>query len=486
MSETTRFDNIQANKSSSIFSDKFIAKSIICFISLILLLLALFSPLAYSNVTADDGYEYTLEVTTFDNINFAFCSLFAYSEQSLAEMDAFENAAELSTNSLREQFKYSDKSNDSFKKLFTLTLMNRRAPVRITILVNGLVSVIYIILCLILFVNALRDLFFEMLSKLGKTAPMQNISEKTEHFLRFLLLALPFFFFSNIAACNLGYTNIFLGIKTLSSGISFGFILSVILLLLANAFIVWRHVVNFENGPIAFAKRIRVKDIICLACGVVFIMSAFLPCVSMSIARIDGRRMSKEAEFVSFADLFEISSHDIHYYKEESSEFAISLMDKILADAPSSFDQENELFYYCLCKRSSNSAKILFLAITLVNLISLIIFAGLFSGITDRLLNSTQIKKMKFKKILLTLVSCVQFVLCWLLTMLSMTLGSSWQIDGSVYNIVFDIGLAPVLSLICCVVLLFVLEEKKQKEIDASYDNPDVSSTPYIFISADF
>lgn len=446
--------------------------------ALLLLLFAFISPISFAEVEVDSNDEYTLELSMLDGVRFFVSSLRSLSAEELEELEYFEEDGRRSKNdSISEQFYDSDESNKSFKKLFMLTLMHQNSELRFATVANTLIGITYVTVCIVVFVIALISLFVSLIS--GKT--LETAANKAERGMLLALLLLPVALLSSLQLANFGYSKLFLEMRVIKIGAAFGFYALLLLLLAVNAWIIYNRI--WESGMDArtIISRFGIKEIISMICVIILVISAFLPSMSVTIGRTKKNKTVETTEHIYGTDMADFDDRTRNYYKNISEDETREIFDRAWDEKNSRFESVADLLGRSLVRNAASSSLPIYIFKHLITLISLIICASILVRQSDYILKRTRVATMqKAAKIWLTLFTVASFVLSEILLIIANGARTTWDFTDVRYELTYELGISPVLSLICVILICFALGKEKEITNKPSYDNPDVSYAPYV------
>ena len=466
-------DEIKAVKVRSRLTEhisRFFAKRLVFAISVLLIAVTLFglwfAPFAHSKAEMSDGTVYSVDYSCAKTVELSVRSFF------------FLNNSELRDTKLYTEIENEVSSEAAFEKGFALTLMKRNTPVRVTLILTALVSIAYLVLCVILLVLSVSDLVVTVIAicKGQKKSRMPSAA-----FLCAVCCLIPILVFSFLLMGQFGTSNVLSQYSNGGVGLSLGGIATLIAAALGGGLVCFERLLSLKKPSKRFINKNKIKNIVCLVLALVVVISAFLPCLGIDI--YNERTGNYETTvYVTPSDLYEVGNQELSQYRSTSKSSAYSAVKGIAGDVISGKINESELsdelFYLIAFEYARLDLRVLYGFINAITMIVLL-FAGLllYLFISNIFFNSSNRGAILTFKILTSVWVLLDLILVLILNIIiSSTMGGEMSVI-----IGTALGIGPVIMLLCMAVLLILPSNPKEyKYVDRSYDNADVSYSPYV------
>jgi hypothetical protein len=395
-----------------------------------------------------------------DSVSLAACSLFSFEEEAIIESDD-DSGIKVEEVTQKELLKY--------------IVSRENTSTRMTVVFNGIVSVIYIIFCLVLSIVATVDLVRELL--VSEKVNGKNAADK---WLCAVISMLPVVIFCFLQMCHFGV--IYVGSRV---GAAWGAVLSLMLAVGSLAFLVLKKNILSWQMLMRKLNRQTIKNMVCAALLITVMISVFMPCIKIDIGP-HADSGNEETLYLSLPNLYETTSEDIAYYKTVSRDKYYNMISSLLEHPDDSlYDGKSvsEAFFYIFAFVCCNwDFRVFWGLIFVVTLMTLIVTGILLCNVlTDLLFDKSLIKRAGWLKILnLICIGVNLFLLIFIVCMDNIYLTSKLRPIIS-----FRLGFAMAWMLIAMIIYIVLSFNKKKKEsvinMDTDYDNADVSYAPYVW-----
>ena len=449
---------------------RFLSQRLVSAISVLLIAVTMFAlwfaPFAHSKAEMRDGTVYNVDYSCAETVEFSVRSFF------------FLNNSELRDTKLYAEIENEISDEAAFEKGFALTLMKRNTPLRVTIILTALISIGYLILCIILLALSVIDLVVTIIAiKKGK----RTSRGRSAAFLCAVCCMLPVLVFSFLLMGQYGMGNALSHYSNGGVGLSAGGIATLLVAIFGGGLVCLQKALNLKKPSKRFINKNKVKNIVCLCITLLVVISAFLPCLGIDI--YSERTGNYETTvYVAPSDLYEVGNQELSQYRSTSKATTYSLVKGVVKDVVNGRVDETELsddlFYRIAFGYARLDLRILYGFINAITMI-LLLFAGLlvYLFLSNIFFNSSNRGAILTFKILTSVWTFFELALILLLnTIISSAIG------GELSAIIgIALGIGPVIMLVCMAVLLILPSDPKEyKYVDRDYDNADVSYSPYV------
>ncbi len=408
------------------------------------------------------------------NIKFSCAKVLELTVRSFFFMDD----SELAETWIYEDIAKATSEKKIFEKTFAMTLMRHDSPIRLSILLTGVLSLAYFVLCILLLVFSTIDFIIGLIA-LGKKDFKLNV--RSGNLLFSICCIVPLLTFSFLRMCQFGTDNFFAQYSTGGVGLSVGGIFVIFISFLCGGIVCLQKAYSLKKPAERFYTRTKIKNIVCGAIALLFIISVFLPCINIDIYN---ERTGEIEQTVSVSpdQLHEISDGEMRYYsKTSSSSFAAIIADMVEQVDDGDIDKGKigaKMLYPIIFGCGRLDIRVLFVFIIFVTLMTLV-FGGLLlrSILLNIFFNKSNDSSITAYKVLTFMSTVLYTLLFWILSLIT---ASSFNGQLSAFMDA-SVGAGPILMLICIIALLvFPRNPKEYKYVDRDYDNADVSYAPYV------
>ena len=453
---------------SRAFSKKIVNRSIVLAVAILLFSL-IFTPFAkYDMETLGSDDSITIAFSPKDCVELAVRSAVFLDDASITETDIYKEM-------LLAQEEGELEEEELIKKNIMISAMKRKAPMRATVLVAAVVSVIYAILCLVLICLAIKDLIIELLliKKKGK------VKKRHASYAIICMIAclVPIMMFSFSQAFDFGvygvYTKEFEGFgNELAWGALVCACLSIVSAIFACAvsfFEITEHDTKIFTGE-------RIRGIVCCVLLVILIISVFLPIISINIWDRDG---VVDELHVNMLDISEMSSADRALYRSIHKEYGDKLFENLELNEEIADDSLAKTMFHSIIFGRSNPGILSIFWILSTCAILIILGLLLYKLIKYTFFGSTRMGGIRTLKVLMVISIAIDLFMAYTF----LDLAQRCLYGKMLYTIEIKWGVGFVLMIILAMaVILWRLKKKEKKSgylLNSEYDAADVSYAPY-------
>ncbi|MBO5880032.1 MAG: hypothetical protein J6Q57_00060 [Paraprevotella sp.] len=221
-----------------------------------------------------------------------------------------------------------------------------------------------------------------------------------------------------------------------------------------------------------------LMKVLAMCCLVFAVCAMFLPFVNVQLASYNGRRIITDKLSVAPKYFFEMSAGDHTYYtalSETAEESFIATLDNALSGKDIGFH-----FGHYICtwigSRFTYGMDGIYTSISAITLFSILVLSMFTLSMGRLIFNKKSIKhphRLMFLSIGLTIAYLIASAF------LVITYNSNMSISLSKYAL-FSVGVGPILSVVLTIFAIILLNIRIREEAPRQYDNPDVSSNPYV------
>ena len=440
------------------FHKRFVPGIVTLVLALLLFLLA-FCPFAYIELLDSTGETSHLTFNAIDSASLAVGSLFSSEENVLIASD---ETPEIEVEEL------------THKELLKYILIHENTSVRTTIVLNGIVAVIYIVFCLVALIVAAIGLFNEL-------SISENISGKNvaDVWLCAVISMLPVVIFCFLQMCHFGVS--YLGSEV---GVAWGAVLSVIIALCGLAFLGLKKNALVSRISRQKLNRQTVKNIICAALLITVMISVFMPCIKISVGPHPDNG-NRETLYLSLSNLYENTLDDMKYYKTVNMDGYYNMIISFVEGSQGqSLDRQSVagMFFYIFTFVCCAWDFRVFWTLIIVTTLTTLVLTGILlcNVLTKLFFDKSIIKRTGWLKILnLISIGVDLFLLVFVVCM-----DNFYLLNKLRFVISFRVGFAMLWMLIAMIVYIAISSGRKKKGFaivaDNDYDNADVSYAPYV------
>lgn len=470
------------NAREKVFSS-LVSRSVLFGIALILTLLSLLAPFAYTKPDTDEiGCE--LNFSALDVAVMSISSLCSMSEYQLRKTDIYkEKEAYIEKLESEEGVKIDKQEYSEMVKLvLRLELMRTTSPIKVSLLLGGVVAILYMILSVVFLILSLISLIFEILRTFNIDAPRaEKLERRTTGILFFNLMSAPLLVYTQIKAVNFGVSDTFSIFSINGPHIGWGLIVSLVFIALGSVYFIVRHIRNARQKLIGKKAKSTKRALISLIISLLIMVSIFLPISQITLsAETNTGRMKSESFGLGISDMNEFTRLDINEYTYSSRMMSydrlIEIIPKMVA-RPSAYESRIwDVFNVTVIGYERLDVSILYILIHVcASLLLLFVGVLLFKTVRDLFLNKGEVSTTGLK-VVTFIFSLIYFGLCVALSMIV-----DLNLSGTLFLIMkFSTGFGPILCLLLSFVLIRTSKKGKNDGARWEYDNPDISYSPYV------
>ena len=473
---------------TKILKSKVVVSTVILILSLAVIVIALFAPLAHSGAVIGK-FESDIGYTGIEIFQTFYCSMLSLSDREVASTELYTktmrqyNVFMLNNANVRKLPSSEAKKLSSISEnMLFITLANRSTELRsqVTYATLALVALLAIS-ALTLYFSAsslVKEIFASQKGGMG-SGPLFY---KQIYSLWLMSLLLPFFLYSFSSLGNWGVSSALVDFSANGYGVSAGAVFIIVLSILVSAFSVVHIVfVSRKRFRTASAKITEKKVLLIILCFVLMI-SSFLPILNVKLFHPYILRKSESVNMTA-GDFSVLSDDDVSHYRTSTKVACKEQLRKMANDVfkagvKDEVVTENLVDTLVLGYDKNNINgiyKALQLFLCAVNVFSAILILNIAKNIIEKQEYTDTLKRLK---ILVPLLAVVQAVLG--IAVFGISLSAVDPLLTSTVSL--GLGIGPIVSLLLAVsVMLFRLTEKRKSPyLDMGYDNADVSYAPYV------
>ena len=444
------------------------------------LLLLLFSlcPLIHTT-TEVNGREYSISFNSIDCLKVAFNSARSLSSSAIVETKQYKELMEEYSDGLTSLSEIPvSRLSDYLKSALLLQLMSEDTPTRFSYVIAALAVITYLTLCIVIFVYAIMALVGELVLTTKRSDEENLHVSKGASLLLYTLLFMPLLYYTLVQMCSFGSCFALSALASRGIGASYGFVLSVAAALLGSAYFLLPSIMDMvRSGGV---KVLLKKSSVLLSLGftLIFLISFSFLCLSAHVSVEENGREYEEDFSINYYDINEITYDDVSdfykYLSYGSNDVMSSAMKELTNDRKS--DTSRILLVTATVGGGVGDLSIAYVFVILLNYCALLIFAFLAYDLIKNIQDAPPSERIGSLKKLLCLIASIQIILVFII--FAFLNGASIGGDGCL--VAFKMGVGPILGLLSTIGMLISFEKQPQKEIEPSYDNPDVSYAPYV------
>ena len=447
---------------TSAFSNRLVLRSVTLAVAIVLFVFS-FLPFGASTVEIN-GEKYTVSYNTVDAIDLAIATLSFKTDVELMTSDEYYEL---------EKIMSGEESEAAVQRYLMLShklsLMRAKSGVRISAIVSGLASLLYLVIVTVYLVYSAIAFALELIAHVkGSRSPKKYFVNATRYlWLSVLLLpAMGFALFGSAPAlCE--------------SGFGWALIVSMIIGVLASVFVSIDPFMHRDRR--GESERRTRRSVISLLLIVIIIISLCLPVMTMKFTSVSDGNISESSMYLDLADYPEFSADDVQSFANRKSSSAKKLLITTANElASGDFDgsySETYLFNTLVMSYARCDFSVLHTVIFTLYVAILLFAAFLLWNVLRRtLLGGEASGGIKPLKVLLFLFAIAGAIVVFVYSL--MADGCAVGTVGATVDI--DLGIGPIFMIIFCVALMLTLDTKAKETNKGEYDNADVSYAPYV------
>ena len=450
------------------FSKKIVNRSIVLAVAILLFSL-IFTPFAkYDMETLGRDDSITIAFSPKDCVELAVRSAVFLDDVSITETDIYKKMVLAQEEGDLEE-------EELVKKNIMISAMNRNAPMRATVLVAAVVSVIYAILCLILLCIAIKDLIIELLliKKKGK------VKKRHASYAIICMIAclVPILMFSFSQAFDFGVYGVYTkGYEGFANELAWGAITCACFSVLSAIFACAVSFFEIAEHDTKIFTRERIRGIVCCILLVILIISVFLPIISINIW--DQYGVIDELH-VNMLDISEMSSADRALYRSIHKEYGDKLFENLELSEEIADDSLAKTLFHSIIYGRSNPGILSIFWILSVCATLIILGLLLYKLIKHTFFGSTRMGGIRTLKVLMVISITIDLFMAYIFLDLAQRC-----LYGRMLNIIeIKWGVSFALMIIFAMATILWRLKKKEKKsgqvLKSEYDAADVSYAPY-------
>ena len=365
---------------------------------------------------------------------------------------------------------------NSAKQSFMSMAMLRLTGLRITVIVAAIATVIYVLLCALAALLAIKALISELVMRKKGIFKLKRYA--ADGLICMIACFLPVMFFCFMQAFDFGTTILSeYGCKGLGTSMAWGAILTVAVSLLGGIFVCASSFFKLTEDEEKPLTKLRITRMVCCVLMILMVVSIFLPCNTISIWHENG---DTDTYFVDVMDIKEMPVSDLKAYRATAIHYGTAIVDNLEKGQVGNMQTDDvgeTLFHTVMICRID--PRIIYGAVIAVTIITLL-FVGslLWSTIRHCFFEIPKFGGMKAIKLFTTMAIAAYLIM---MIVLNVAVMLCLRLDLS-YTVGFSIGIGAVLAPVFMVAILIIRQKSVKKVItrNVEYDNADVSYAPYV------
>lgn len=461
--------------------NKLLKCTVLFAISLILMLLFL-CPLVHTT-TEINGKEYSVSFNSIDCFKIAFYSARSLDTASLAETDLYKEVFGGEVSSVTDPSQLTPSEGAEYiKNVLFLQLMSDMTPFRFSTVLAIFAITAYLTLCIVLLVYSLLSIIGE-LSLIVKRSNEENLHLVSgQHLVWFILLFTPLLYYSYMQMFAFDASFALFGFSKDGASASYGFVLSVLVVLLGSVYFSLPTLIGkIRDGGLKFLVK-KSTELLALGFTLVFLLSFSLLCLSANISVKDNSKKYEDNLSIDYYDINEITSSDSQKFRDYLFVDGEGVAESVLINYVGNANENaaKKLMISVTSGGGINAVNKAYVLVIIFNCCALLLFALLAHTLINSILYDSVSDKVGTLKKLLCATASIQVVL----TVTMFIVLNQASIGGENCLMEFKVGFGPILGLLSTIGMLISFEKTPHKEIERSYDNPDVSYAPYVVNSS--
>ena len=467
----------------SFFTNRLINRVVLCVASFILLLLAVFSPMANTKAAVDDDAQVKLGFTTVDSVKLIIYSFFSLSDYELTQTEEY-----IAFEDYRERLESGEVGYGDTKEMaealcnhLFFSVKSAEFSPKISMVVTAVASVAYVLVSLCLFIFSCFALFLELAFKDGKAKIKEKAFTRSVTLVWLLFLLLPTMTYLFCQLCHFGIGKQFGHLSAGGVGVGYGFVLSLVVAFLASAFFAVGYLLKNNAASENKNKTPKIKSAVTLALVICYVISLFLPCVSIKYATNDNGVVESTSAAFGINDMYEFMYDDVVSYMNLPYQNGYSAVLDVVNEAFSDYDDEGVLAFETLNRatlfytRTDISA--MYVVMLFICTAMLAFFAMIALNVLKRVVKDEKISTAtRLFAIFELIFSVIYFALT---VVISLIANSQFPVVANI-DLVFNVGFGPIMCVISSLAILILTLSDKKERVELGYDNADVSFAPYV------
>ena len=458
-----------------------ILSAVILFAVSLLMLLLAFAPIVYTE-TDLDGYDRSVEYSILEVAEIGVVSLFSLDEYTIASTDYYKDLLEFEAalDSGAVTMNDHEKVAAAIKNALCVELLKYTSPVRAIGPIAVLVAVIYTVLCVIFFISSLVTLIGEIAAYARKAGGNDKRMGKTVRMLWRVSVFLPVLSYSSVQLFSFASGTDLLAFASYGAGVCWGFVISVIIAILASLYFLACGVVGAVRSE-AFTIREKKNEILSLLLALVLLVSVSMPLMSLDLNWFQrGEDWGREREasiWISVFDINEITSDTVSSYAYASSFTNIDQLGEVISNYPEDEIDNFDLLNRALigCARFHPGA--VYMAVIILTALTLLTWGVLVRKLASSLIPGLEEKRGgKAQKIFILLFSIATCAVALVMSIVA----NEALLGAESFTAIFNIGVGPIIMLIASIGMLVMSKNDERLKVEGGYDNADISHAPYV------
>ena len=449
--------------------------------AVILALLALF-PVAYSVIEVNERDEIRMDYDSLDVVELTVASFFAYSDKQISSTPLYkQHTKDMEGVNFNKLSKYDEAElSELMKDELQLELMRSATPIRISMIVAAVVTVLYLLLCALLAFTALIAFFGALARTLQGKHRDGKMQRAATRLLWLTTAMIPLFIYVLIQFTYFGIGRLAM-FSSLGGGVSNTLVVSLAVALIASVLICILCFVEQKRVNEGHVDKKTGKGIVALVLIPIMLATSFMPALKLSFAANGNKSVEYGEIYVSSSEIHELTSLDLKTLVSLKSseaklviaETSAEIVDGELDEAVTGFDLLNLVIVSC----GRTNVTVFYIVKLVLEALAMLFAALTFSAIS----RSTFLQKsgrrisgaFKIVTLILALANLVITVVLAIIAKLAIS-------NDIASYVKVGVSFAPVLLVILAIVVIIVDKDRSIEEVRSDFDNPDVSYVSYL------
>ena len=449
-----------------------------------IMLLLVFAPFIKISVPYGDS-KYTVSLTPVEFVGLTADSVLSYNSSQLQKTQEYKRYSELARKigRLDENSSLSSSQKRTLgeytKIALSLQFMSADVGPKFNLILSSAFTLAYIALTVFIMLFAAIALIADFTSKvMGAESALARANKLTALLVSFV----PLYLFTLLQA---GHFNFGLLVGSSSApGVALGFggVIAFLLSCTVLAYVIWQCVDSFLTEIKIKASITSYAKIIASAIALLAVISMFLPCISVDFAANPGKRgdVKTKTYWVDSTDIYEVSQNESSYYAQISgsmTEDSIAEIANKTASKSQGVDKQiGSSMLNIVLFSAGDGIGALYTVTSIVELLTLFVILLLFKNILESVLKREAMQAQNNLPVVAIVVSLIYLVLSGAVC----AVANSNLTATTAQYIFFSVGIGPVMLAVCTIALYICMKVRHIEKTLVEYDNPDVSSAPYI------
>ena len=444
----------------------------------VLLIFLLLSPFINVRTRHGDNY-YNTSFSPLQIVEYSVKSFIPYTDKQILASDEYKEfksiSKEISKIKQYNDLTRKDKNllEDYNKSTIALAFVKNEEIPKANLVAAAIFTIVYAVVAVTAFISSAVALIISFF----KPDSANNYIRVASRRLAFLASVIPVYIMIIAQTSRFSREIVPEGYGSGGVAPAWGLILTLLLLLTVPVYIgirCYAKITGFTGAPIKFKDK---KQVVSIIFAVAALLVAFMPCISLSCATPSSPGKTEfGTAYVSPTEIYEFTHEDYRYYRTSltTSKNEIISAAEDIADNSAVINLQTDVFHNVIY--SVGDLSVLYIC-NAVALIGFMIFAASnLRNLVDLHMYGKRAEHMKRTRVFMILFASVYLCMSIALTVmanLALTIILS-------RHMLFLVGAGPVLALIFSIISIVAENKKSPKAETYEFDNPDISSAPYV------